>query len=171
MTDPGPFSERFLALGAMVEAAAFAEVSGRMAFCALEGSKYAAVVGGGIETGGLIGYCKAITEQHHELTRSQREAILAELAACAGANSDRNRMTHDLIVGRPSGASATIQSQRKSYQLAVHPRPVGHIKSVAAALIKAQHQLLAALEDALGVDSLGVALSRLGAARAEREPT
>lgn len=137
----------------MVESAAFVEVSLRMAFCALVGGKYAAVVAGGMETGWLIDNCEAVARQHHELGEPQRTAIVDALGACRQACTGRNRLIHDLWVGRP-GSAMTIRSLRRSYEVTAESRPAGHIRAVADALIRAQHQLLAAVEDALGPESL-----------------
>lgn len=144
-------------MGLMVQMAALSEVSLRMAFCALMGSKYAAVVAGGVEAGWLIDHCEALAREHHELLEADREAILAALTGCRTAFRDRNRLMHDVMVPRPGGVSATVRSHRRSYQVEAVPRPPGYIRGVADALTHAQHDLLSAIEDALGPESLHLA--------------
>lgn len=53
-------TERLLALGSVLIAAGALEDLLRDAFCALVGSKFAAVVAGGQGGDWLIGYCKAL---------------------------------------------------------------------------------------------------------------
>jgi hypothetical protein len=81
-----PADDRYAALGQVVETAAIMEISLRMAFCALLGGPYAAVVASRQETHWLIENCEAIARQHAEVPQAGRDAILHALRACRQAN-------------------------------------------------------------------------------------
>jgi len=152
-----PPDDRYAALGQVVETAAVMEISLRMAFCALLGSKYAAVVARSQETHWLIENCEALARHHQELREGPRDAIHQALRACREANRDRNRLVHDAWSTEAEGTPATIQSTRRSYRITGRPWTAGHITAVTDAITTAQRQLLTALEDALGAGHLQVA--------------
>jgi hypothetical protein len=151
---PSPPDDRYAALGQVVETAAILEISLRMAFCALLGGRYAAVVARRQETHWLIENCEAIVRQHGELPQGRRDAILHALHACRQANHDRNQLVHDAWGTGPQGAPVVIRSARRSYQIGGRAWEAGQISAVAAAIAAAQGLLLTAIEDALGPDSL-----------------
>lgn len=152
MTEPQ--DDRYFALGQVVEMAAVMEISLRMAFCALLGSKYAAVVAESQETHWLTATCDTLVRHHRALNQAQREAIRATLRACRDANRARNRLVHDAWGTSPGGAPAAIQTARASYPIAGRTWAVGEIRAVADEIGKAQNELLTAIEDALGASSL-----------------
>jgi hypothetical protein len=152
-----PPDDRYSALGQVVETAAVMEISLRMAFCALLGSKYAAVVARSQETHWLIENCEALARHHQELREGPRDAIRQALRACRQANRDRNRLVHDAWSTEGEGTPAAIHSTRRSYQITGRPWTAGDITTVTGAIITAQRQLLTALEDALGAEHLQVA--------------
>jgi hypothetical protein len=152
-----PPDDRYAALGQVVETAAVMEISLRMAFCALLGSKYAAVVARGQETHWLIENCEALARRRQELRLGPRDAIRQALRACREANRDRNRLVHDAWSTEAQGTPATIHSTRRSYQITGRPWTAANITAVTDAITTAQRQLLTALEDALGPEHLQVA--------------
>jgi hypothetical protein len=149
-----PADDRYVALGQVVETAAIMEISLRMAFGALVGGPYAAVVARHQETHWLIENCEAVTRAHAELAHAGRDPILAALRACRQANRDRNRLVHDAWGTGPGGVPVTVRSARRSYGITGPAWDTGQIAAVAAAITGAQAQLLAAIEDALGAESL-----------------
>jgi hypothetical protein len=149
-----PADDRYAALGQVVETAAIMEISLRMAFGALLGGRYAAVVASRQETHWLIENCEAVARQHAELPQARREAIAHALRACRQANHDRNRLVHDAWGTGPGGGPVVIRSARRSYEIAGPAWDAGQIAAVAAAISGAQALLLAAIEDALGPGSL-----------------
>jgi len=149
-----PADDRYAALGQVVETAAIMEISLRMAFCALLGGPYAAVVASRQETHWLIENCEAIARQHAEVPQAGRDAILHALRACRQANHDRNRLVHDAWGTSPGGIPVVIRSARRSYEIAGPSWDAGQITAVAAAITGAQALLLAAIEDGLGPGSL-----------------
>jgi hypothetical protein len=163
-----PTDDRYSALGQVVETAAVMEISLRMAFCALLGSKYAAVVASSQETHWLIENCEALTRHHQELREDHRSAIHQALRSCREANRDRNRLVHDAWGAGPQGAPVTIQSAHRSYQITGRPWLAASILAVATDITTAQRQLLTALEVALGAEHLQVA-ERLMAEETVRE--
>lgn len=168
MTQPprsDPQDDRFCALGQVVERAAVMEIALRMAFCALIGGRYAAVVAVGQETHWLTENCDAVARKHQEIPADQREKIRAALRACREANRDRNRLVHEAWGTGPGGTPAAMQSVRHSYQITGRLWSVEEIQATADAMLSAQQELLAAIEDALGPGSLQ-AVARLLAAEA-----
>ena len=165
VTDSG--DDRFCALGQVVERAAVLEIALRMAFCALIGERNAAVVAVGQETHWLIENCDAVARKHEEVTPGQREAIRAALRACREANRDRNRLVHEAWGTGPGGMPAAMQSVRRSYQIAGRMWSLEDIRATADAMLAAQQDLLAAIEDALGPDTLQAVAHLLAAETAE----
>jgi len=141
---------RYAALGQVVENAAVMEISLRMVFCALVGSKYAAVVADNEEMHILIENCDALTRHRRDLADEQREAIHAALRDCRRVNRERNRLVHDAWSTSADGAPRTVQSQRRTYQITGRAWTVDTIQTVADALLDAQRVLLTAVEDAFG---------------------
>lgn len=166
MTQPPltePSDDRFCALGQVVERAAVMEIALRMAFCALIGGRYAAVVAASQETHWLIENCDAVARRHEEIPADQREEIRAALRACREANHDRNRLVHEAWGTRPGGTPAAMRSVRHSYQITGRMWSLEEIRATADAMLGAQQDLLAAIEDALGPGSLQAAAHLLGA--------
>jgi hypothetical protein len=146
--------DRYAALGQVVETAATMEISLRMAFAALLGGPYAAMVASRQEAHWLIENCEAVARQHAEVPQARRDAILHALHACRQANHDRNRLVHDAWGTGPGGAPVVIRGARRSYEISGPAWDAGQIDAVAAAITGAQGLLLAAIEDALGPGSL-----------------
>jgi hypothetical protein len=154
MPSSWPADDRYVALGRVVETAAIMEISLRMAFGALLGGPYAAVVASRQETHWLIENCEAVTRAHAELPQARRDEILHALRACRQANHDRNRLVHEAWGTGPGGAPVTVRGAGRSYEITGPVWDAGQIAAVAAAISGAQALLLAAIEDALGADRL-----------------
>ncbi len=171
MTQPAgaPLEDaRYAALGRLVEMAAVLEIALRMAFCALIGSRYAAVVAGDQETHWLIENCEAITRHRGDLAEAERETIRAALRSCRDANRDRNRLVHDAWGTDADGAPAAVRSERGSYPITGRAWTTAEIQAVADAIAGAQRALLAAIEGALGPGSMRTAEQLLAADSTER---
>jgi hypothetical protein len=65
------------ALGSVIMAPGAMADPLRDAFCALVGSKFAAVVAGGQGADWLIGYCESLVKAHMELPEVCRESVMA----------------------------------------------------------------------------------------------
>jgi len=171
MTQPAaapPEDARYAALGRLVERAAVMEIALRMAFCALIGGRYAAVVAGGQETHWLIENCEAIARHRDDLTEAQRESIRAALRACRDANRDRNRLVHDAWGTDADGAPAELRGGQGSYLITGRPWTTTEIQAVGDAIASSQRSLLAAIEDSLGPGSMTTAEQLLAADAVER---
>jgi hypothetical protein len=164
-TDPP--DDRFEALGQVVERAAVMEIALRMAFCTLVGGSYAAVVAGSQETHWLIENCDAVVRRHEDKTTEQRDAIRAALHLCREANRARNRLVHEAWGTGAGGAPTALQSLCRSYQVAGRKWTVAQIRDAATAISRAQHALLAAIEDTFGPGCLQDAERQLAADAAE----
>jgi hypothetical protein len=170
MTQPpmaDPEDDRFYALGQVVERAAVMEIALRLAFCALMGGPYAAVVAVDQETHWLTENCDAIARQHEDIPADQRERIRAALRACREANHDRNRLVHEAWGTGPGGTPAVMASIGHSYQITGRVLRVEEIQATASAMLRAQQELLAAIEDAFGSDVLHAVARLLAAEVAE----
>jgi hypothetical protein len=171
MTQPADLPQqdgRYAALGRLVESAAVMEIALRMAFSALVGGRYAAIVAGGQETHWLIENCEAITRHRDDLTEAERETIRAAVHACRDANRDRNRLVHDAWGTDASGGPAALRGGHGSYQITGRAWTITEINAVTDAITSAQRSLLTALEDALGAASMTTAERLLAADSAER---
>jgi hypothetical protein len=165
---PEPQDDRYYALGQVVELAAVMEIALRMAFCALIGGRYAAVVAGWQETHWLIENCDAITRHRDDIPEPQRVAIRTSLRACREANQDRNRLVHEAWGTGTDGTPAALRSLDRSYQIIGRAWSTAQIRAAAEAISSAQYALLAAMEDALGSASMHEAAQLLAADAAER---
>jgi len=171
MTQPAaapPEDARYAALGRLVEMAAVMEIALRMAFCALIGSRYAAVVAGGQETHWLIENSDVIARHRDDLNEAQRETIRAALRACREANRDRNRLVHDAWGTDATGTPAAMRGELGSYQITGRAWTTAEIRAVADAIASAQRTLLAAIEETLGSGSMTMAEHLLATDSAER---
>src|SRR5262249_34954682 len=115
----------------------------------------------------LIENCDAIARRHEEIPADRREEIRAALRACREANRERNRLVHEAWGTGPGGMRAAMQSVRHSYQITGRLWSLGEITATADAMLRAQQDLLAAIEDALGPGSLQAATRLLAAEAAE----
>jgi hypothetical protein len=171
MTQPplaDPEDARFYALGQVVERAAVMEIALRMAFCALVGGPYAAVVAADQETHWLTENCEAVARKHGDIPADKHDRIRAALRACREANRDRNRLVHEAWGTGPGGVPAAMASIRHSYQISGRLLRVEEIRATADAMLSAQQELLAAIEDALGSDTLQAVARLLATEAAER---
>ena len=172
MTQPAaapPEDARYAALGRLVEMAAVMEIALRMAFCALIGSRYAAVVAGGQETHWLIENCEAITRHRGDLAEAQRETIRAALRSCRDANRDRNRLVHDAWGTDSDGAPGrTAQRARAATRSPGAPGRLPRSRQLPTLSPAPSASLLAAIEGALGPGSMRSAEQLLAADSTER---
>jgi hypothetical protein len=142
------------ALGSVIIASGAMEDLLRDAFCALVGSKFAAVVAGGQGADWLIGYCESLVKAHMELPEVSRESVMAALQLCRSANERRNQLVHGAktVSYRPDGAFEVLRSRRHQYKLHVQQWTPAQIDEVAAALGHAYRELSTAMLEAVGPD-------------------
>ena len=113
-----PQAPRLFALGSVTEQSARMEWVLRSIFCALIGSKYAAIVAGGQSTSWLLDNCRALVKANLEMTPEQKEELQAAFAACAAANEHRNFLVHGVpMIGddeEDEGGRGRARSRRRT---------------------------------------------------------
>ena len=140
------------ALGSVVLEAAYLERTLRVAFSALVGSKYAAVVDGRLTASALIEDCERLTRYHTGIPAPAKEAVLAALRACHDANRDRNRVIHDTWATRPGSVLVTLPGGGESHEVTVTVRELAEVRRLAGLLASTADALRAAMTTALGGD-------------------
>ena len=147
-------TKRLLALGSVITASGALEDLLRDAFCALVGSKFAAVVAGGQGADWLIGYCKALVEAHFELPEASRESVKVALQLCRSANDLRNQLVHGVqtVSTGPDGAFDVYRSRRHQYRPQVRQWTPPQIDDVADALVHAYEELFNTMFVEVGPD-------------------
>jgi len=138
------------ALGGIVLEAAYMERVLRMAFSALIGSKYAAVVDGRLMAAALIEDCERLTKYHTHIAEPAKHDVLSALDACRDANRERNRVIHDTWATRPGNEMVTLQGGKTSHQVTVTVRALAEVRGGAGQLAGAADDLTAAMNRALG---------------------
>jgi hypothetical protein len=138
------------ALGAVVLEAAYLERVLRLAFSALIGSKYAAVVNERLMANSLIEDCERITRYHTSIPEPAKETILAALNDCHEANKRRNRVIHDTWATRPGGVVVSRQGAATAHDVTVTPRTPAEVRQLANRLAQAADELADAMAGALG---------------------
>jgi hypothetical protein len=152
MTDDD--DRRLRELGAVVEASSQLEMQLRRAFCAMLGSKYAAIVGAGQQTIWLIDNCRAVLKAHREIDEAHRASVDAALVACRDANNKRRQLVHDVWGHGPEGAMMLLGSRYRDHKLKVSgPETISTIAATRDALRNCAHQLNAEVEAAFGSDA------------------
>jgi hypothetical protein len=154
LPEPHDSDEAILtALGRVVRNAAQLDQALRTTFCALLGSKYAAVVAAGQSTKWLIDNCRALTGAHQQLSDGHRRAFLAVLKDSQEVTYRRNRLVHDVIGAGPDG-KFTVSSRRHRYDLTIKPVSLEEVMEVERALMNAAVQQGFMVADALGPEML-----------------
>ena len=129
------------------------------AFCALVGSKFAAVVAAGQDVAWLIDYCKALVQAHSELPGEDRQAILDALVACRAANDPSHcQLVHSIHFPQrrpqfpvPRHDSADREEHKAGARRHVHLVDAGvEMRKVAGDFAGVQIQLLDRGQRALG---------------------
>lgn len=141
--------DRLLALGRVVDAASKLEMTLRAVFCALVGSKFAAVVAGGQMANWLIENSKALVDAHTEMPDEQRRRLRELLSASQTANTKRNRLVHDMWSVEADGSYAQLQSKARSYDLATRQVSVADAEQAATELTSCSVTLLSYLWEVL----------------------
>jgi hypothetical protein len=154
LTEPYDSDEAILtALGRVVRNAAYLDQELRMTFCALMGSKYAAIVAAGQSTTWLIDNCRALTEAHQQLSDGHRRSFLALLKDAQEATNRRHRLVHD-VIGVGSDGRFTVSSRRRRHNLEIKPVSLEEIMEIERALMNATVNQGVLVADALGPDVL-----------------
>jgi hypothetical protein len=127
------------------------EHSLRDAFCALVGSKYAAIVADGQPVNWLIEQCKALTDAHHDMTDEQRAAIKAALERCRTANEQHNHLVHGIKTASrvPDGTLNTVRSRNRTHIPTIQEWTPASIYAAAGELLAAGLDLHGAIHNAV----------------------
>jgi hypothetical protein len=143
--------ERLLiALGRVVRDYGKLEVGLRVAFCALVGSKYAAIVAAGQRTKWLIDECRAVAKAHREIHPEHRDAILAALTVCDEVNEQRSTLVHHVWGTGAGGSVMALGSRYRDYQLRVTgPLTVDQVEATDRILVDVIRELQRVIFDAL----------------------
>jgi hypothetical protein len=139
-------------LGRTVQAASQFDHALQMLFCALVGSKYAAVVAAGQTTDWLCGSCMALLKAHRELAPEHKDKLLALLQEGKAAADRRNRLVHDVWAGGPD-EKFLMRSRRGTHELAMAPLSLEAVESVQRALTRVSAGLVPVLFEAFGPDA------------------
>jgi hypothetical protein len=140
------------ALGGIVLESAYLERVLRVAFSALVGSKYAAVIDGRWSAFALIEDCEQIVKYHTGIPELTKEKLAVALKGCHEANRQRNRMIHDAWATRPGDVMVTLQGGGRSHDVTVRARTLVEVRQIADQVEAAADELKAAMTDALGPD-------------------
>jgi hypothetical protein len=138
------------ALGGVVLEAAYMERVLRVAFSALVGSKYAALVDARMAAAALIEDCERIARYHTELSDAEKTALVAALKECHEANRARNRVIHDAWAARPGNVMVTLRGRREPHDVTVTPKTPAEVRQVADRVADAADAVKAAMTSALG---------------------
>ena len=139
-------------LGRTVQASSQFDHSLRGLFCALVGSKYAAVVAAGQTTDWLYGSCKALLNVHRELAPEHRDKLLALLREGKAAADRRNRLVHDLWASGEEGRFL-VRSRRGTHELPMEPVSLEEIESAERDLTRVIVGLVPLMFQAFGPDA------------------
>jgi hypothetical protein len=140
-------------LGRVVRAASQLDHSLQNLFCALVGSKYAAVVAAGQTTEWLYRSCVALLKVHRELAPVHKDKLIALLRDGKAAADRRHRLVHDLWASGPNGVFL-LRSQRGTHELASQPVSVAEVESVERQLTRVIVQLVPMMFEAFGPDGI-----------------
>jgi hypothetical protein len=140
------------ALGGVVLEAAYLERTLRVAFSALVGSKYAAVVDQRLTAAALIEDCERLTKYHTAIPPPAKDGVYAALRACHQANRERNRVIHDTWATRPGNVMVTLQGGGTSHEVTVSVRTLAEVRQLAEQVAGAADSLRAAMAAAVGAD-------------------
>jgi hypothetical protein len=140
------------ALGSVVLEAAYLERVLRMAFSALIGSKYAAVVDARLTVVTMVEDCERLARHHTEIARPDRDRLVEALKSCRDANSARNRVIHDAGATRPGNVRVTMPGGPSPHEVTVAVRTAAEVQRVAGRLAEAAEQVRAAMTATLGSD-------------------
>lgn len=144
------------AVGGVVLESAYLERVLRIAFSALIGSKYAAVIDSRLMASALIEDCRHVAEVHSGIGAPERAALITSLRQCESVNHARNRVIHDEWVSRPGNVMITLKGQRCSHEVTVTAKAVTELDELADRIGCAADQLSTAVVAALGPASLRI---------------
>jgi hypothetical protein len=88
-----------------------------MTFCALVGSKFAAVVAGGQNTSWLVDYCRALVKAHAELSDAERKAVTDALTACQAEADKRGVLVHSIMSADGPESVVAIKGAKRTHRL------------------------------------------------------
>jgi hypothetical protein len=148
---------RYEALGKLVEAASNLEMELRSVFCALIGSKYAAIAAAGRTVNDLIDTSRAIATAHREISEPTRARIRGLLTDAKIASDRRNRLIHDVwAFAGPNDPPMQLKSRRGDHTLPATPTTVDEIDEVARTLRDIGLELHGAMNDAMGLEAASI---------------
>jgi hypothetical protein len=150
--------DRWMTLGQIVEHSVHMEVILRRSFCALMGSKCAAIVAGGQDTSWLIDNCRAIVKFHRELAEEKKAAISDALTACSEAYGRRNQLVHGWWDPLQDEAEVIVtrKSRRRTFKDLIERWTLDEMHAVDWALFTSSNKLQMALVRAMGGESMKI---------------
>lgn len=148
--------QMLIALGAVVRAASQLELGLRMLFCALEGSKYAAVTAAGQQTTWLLDRSESVLKCRTEISDEHRARLGDLLRKTKSAIHERNRYVHDVWVGDISGNPQLMRSERGEFNLSFRSVTLEDLVKTSRTLIACQIGLTQWIGDVLGADAITV---------------
>jgi hypothetical protein len=148
--------QMLIGLGAVVRAASQLELGLRMLFCALDGSKYAAVTAAGQDASWLLERSESILKCRTEVPDEDRSRLAALLGMAKSAIRERNRFVHDVWAGDAPGKPGLMRSQRGRFDLSFNEVTLEGLIQTAQTLIECHIGLTEWIAEALGPDSISV---------------
>jgi hypothetical protein len=147
--------ERLEALGRVVETAAMMDQELILAFVALLGTEYAAVVAAGQQTGWLIDYCGVLAKARKDISEEGKKRIAEALNKCKEGSIMRNQLVHGAWA-TGGGESVNLRSKRRSHLIGYESWTVEQIEKVAKNLFDAYRGLGEAIVAELGAASMSL---------------
>jgi hypothetical protein len=148
------WQSQFVSIGMIVGQGAMLDRALEQAFCALVGSKYAAVVASAQSTSWLIDHCAALAKARADIADVQRRAIKTALRACERASKRRNDLVHAMVAHGGLDVVMAVMADRMTHKVTVKPWTLDELRGVAGELARAHHGLMNAVEAAVGPQSL-----------------
>jgi hypothetical protein len=152
LKDDGPNDERLRALGAIVDASATLEGELGTLYCVLVGSKYAAVIGGGLRAGPLIDDCRALLKANREIDQAARDDLLATLDGVRTAMQKRNSAVHGRWAFGAAGKTYQVRTARRSHREATEPVEIEDLSAIEDMLHNACAELVTTCRGVFGRD-------------------
>lgn len=147
--------QMLIGLGAVVRASSQLEFGLRSLFCALEGSKYAAITAAGQSTDWLLGMSEALLKCNVNISHKHRITLTALLTKIRAAMQERNRYVHDVWAGAADGATELMRSRRKSHVLSFRPVTIENLIQTSQMLMECAVHLTIWIGDTLGIEGVG----------------
>ncbi len=148
--------QMLVALGSVVRASSELESALRRLFCALEGSKDAAVKVAGENVEWIRKKCKSLLDRRDDITDQDRDQLKEILRDVRTVMDDRNRFVHDAWAAGPDGEMELLQSKRNDHNLIPSPVTLELLVSNSNMLRSCSIGVTRWISRALGGDAVGI---------------